>query len=260
LFNSANFLFADPASPVAAVNCVLSVSKLTAEAVAAVPSATIGAVTVAVIVAPMLASPSPMLRRRAANADERDSVSSSVEAKDFNAASLAFSPERKPESSSFSSPNNENALVAISCYIAAAMKTFPLIVLFLAVLACNMQPKPAASSSPAKTPTPSTPIPATPTPEGTIISTVEDYTAEFSANEVAAAKKYEGKAVQLSGVVSDITSSTITFEGSGSILVVCRHSDEKAATLRKGQRASFKGRSGGLSLGVYANVNDCRLI
>jgi hypothetical protein len=141
------------------------------------------------------------------------------------------------------------------------MKSLPLIVLLLSALACTLpEPKKPVASKPTPTQTPVPTVKPTATIEQALSTTVETFTAEFSANEVAATERYKDRLVEMDGVVADIKSSYIKFEGTGHIAVICNYTDSRGVTsLVKGQRATVVGRSNGLTLSIYAYLFDCRV-
>lgn len=92
-------------------------------------------------------------------------------------------------------------------------------------------------------------------------------TKDFESNELAANDKYKGKLLAVSGKVSNIAETfgnvTASLEGHNMVIsVMCSFDEaEKAnvAKLKKGGTATFIGTSDGMTGGLYAGLNNCRI-
>lgn len=92
-------------------------------------------------------------------------------------------------------------------------------------------------------------------------------TKEYDENELAADGKYKGKTLAVSGKVSNIAETfgnvTASLEGHNAVIsVMCSFdASEKAnvAKLKKGGQATFVGTGDGMTGGMYAGLNNCKI-
>ncbi|MCB0790317.1 MAG: hypothetical protein H6595_13665 [Flavobacteriales bacterium] len=79
---------------------------------------------------------------------------------------------------------------------------------------------------------------------------------EFSADEAAANARFNGKAVQVTGIVKEVTApaagpTTVSLEtGDPLSLVICESDDGRAAQLKAGNKVTLKGFCAGYNLDV----------
>ncbi len=112
-----------------------------------------------------------------------------------------------------------------------------------------------------KTTSPSSPTPA---PEAMKI-TARQLADDFDSNQVAAEANWEGKLVEFSAKVSNITDSGISFYNVGSkdfslAQISCHISDKsQLLTIKNGQTIMVKGVVGKQTIGVI-DLNDCEVV
>ena len=89
--------------------------------------------------------------------------------------------------------------------------------------------------------------------------------AEYKNNEVAANAKYQGKKLEVTGIVDNISdtmgSITVSLRGGGNfelVNVICGFSDASGvASLNKGQKATLVGIGDGMTAGLYVGLESC---
>lgn len=124
----------------------------------------------------------------------------------------------------------------------------------------------AAGGSKTDTSTPNTSQTQEPTKavEATKIS-VTELADDFDSNQVAAEKKWNGKLVEFSAVVSNITDSGLSFTNIGSkqfslTQISCNVSDKQSLlSLKNGESVTVKGTIGKQTIGVIG-MTDCEVV
>ena len=143
--------------------------------------------------------------------------------------------------------------------------------LFL-VLGCSQSANNSATSAPtnsaivASNTSTTAPAPAAPS-EKPIAVQARVMTKDYDENELAADGKYKGKTIAVSGKVENIAETmgnvTVSLAGHDMVKsVMCSFEEsEKAnvAKLKKGQQTILVGTGDGLTMGLYAGLQKCRI-
>lgn len=102
--------------------------------------------------------------------------------------------------------------------------------------------------------------------EKTVAIAAKALTKEYETNELAADSKYKGKALVVSGKVSNIAETfgkvSVSLEGDGVRSVICSFEDaerEPVSRLKKGQQITLAGTGDGLTMGMIAGLNKCKV-
>jgi len=142
-------------------------------------------------------------------------------------------------------------------------------VLFL-ILGCSQSANNSATTAPANSAivasNTSMTAPAAPS-EKPIAVQARVMTKDYDENELAADGKYKGKTIAVSGKVENIAetmgSVTVSLAGHDMVKsVMCSFEEsEKAsvAKLKKGQQTTLVGTGDGLTMGLYAGLQKCRI-
>lgn len=142
-----------------------------------------------------------------------------------------------------------------------------ILALFVVVIAgsalgSNSKPAPASSSPAAgQQVSDDQPLPAKPI----VVNKVTEIGDDFEANQVAAERKWGGKLVQFTGIVTNIKSSGVSFGKVTSKFsltqISCDLDDENVlATLTKGKPATVRGVVGDDQILGVIRLNECQVV
>lgn len=99
-----------------------------------------------------------------------------------------------------------------------------------------------------------------------IVITAEKLISDFKDNEVAAGGKYDGKKLEVTGTVSNISDTmgniTVSLKGKEMelVTVMCSFKEAKdVVSLKKGQKATLVGTGDGMTGGLYVGLKDCKI-
>lgn len=115
---------------------------------------------------------------------------------------------------------------------------------------------------PAASPTAAKPAPKAKAPAVIVIKDPRTFGDAFDANQIAAERQWNGKRVQLTAEIQNITDGQVSFTGVTTeefsfTQVVCELSDpEQALSLKNGSKATAIGTVDGQSMGVIS-LKDC---
>ena len=125
---------------------------------------------------------------------------------------------------------------------------------------------PANSASVTKVPANTTAASAAPT-EKPIAVQARVMTKDYDENELAADGKYKGKTIAVSGKVENIAETmgnvTVSLAGHDMVKsVMCSFEESEktnVAKLKKGQQATLVGTGDGMTMGLYAGLQKCKV-
>ncbi|MCY7345065.1 MAG: OB-fold putative lipoprotein [Pyrinomonadaceae bacterium] len=125
---------------------------------------------------------------------------------------------------------------------------------------------PTNSASVKTVPANTTAAPAAPT-EKPIVVQARVMTKDYDENELAADGKYKGKMITVSGKIENIAETmgnvTVSLAGHDMVKsVMCSFEESEktnVAKLKKGQQATLVGIGDGMTMGLYAGLQKCKV-
>ncbi len=146
--------------------------------------------------------------------------------------------------------------------------TILFVIALFTVLGCSQTGNNLPATAPGNSTVTTAPANTTAAPQDKpIVVQARALTKEYDENELAADGKYKGKMIAVSGKVENIAETmgnvTVSLAGHDMVKsVMCSFNEsEKAAVarLKKGQQATLIGKGDGMTMGLYAGLQDCKI-